>query len=52
MFTLDFGYPKDLKRAPHNMDAALYLAKNKKLIFIKVTEQRDVLRMGGAAESG
>lgn len=36
MFMLDLGYPKEVKRIPHNIDAALYLAKNKKLIFIKV----------------
>lgn len=33
---LDYGYPKEVKRIPHNIDAALYLEKNKKLIFIKV----------------
>lgn len=36
MFMLDYGYPKEVKRIPYNIDAALYLEKNKKLIFIKV----------------
>lgn len=35
-FLLDHGYPKELKRIPPNIDAALYLEKNKKLVFIKV----------------
>lgn len=35
-FTLDYGYPKEVKRIPPNIDAALYLKKNKKLVFIKV----------------
>lgn len=36
-FQLDYGYPKQLKRIPPNIDAALYLEKNKKLVFIKVS---------------
>lgn len=36
MFMLDYGYPKKVKRIPPNIDAALYLEKNKKLVFIKV----------------
>lgn len=36
-FVLDYGYPKQMKRIPPNIDAALYLEKNKKLIFIKVS---------------
>lgn len=35
-FRLDYGYPKQVKRIPPNIDAALYLEKNKKLIFFKV----------------
>lgn len=35
-FSLDWGYPKEVKRIPHSIDAALYLEKNKKLVFIKV----------------
>lgn len=38
MFVLDYGYPKTVKRIPHNIDAALYLEKNKKLVFIKVSK--------------
>lgn len=37
MFTLDYGFPKEVKRIPPNIDAALYLERNKKLIFIKVS---------------
>lgn len=37
MFLLDYGYPKVVKRIPPNIDAALYLEKNKKLVFIKVS---------------
>lgn len=37
MFMLDYGFPKKIQRIPHNIDAALYLEKNKKLIFIKVS---------------
>lgn len=36
-FLLDYGYPKQVKRIPPNIDAVLYLEKNKKLIFIKVS---------------
>lgn len=36
MFVKDYGYPKVVKRIPPNIDAALYLEKNKKLVFIKV----------------
>lgn len=36
---LDYGYPKQVKRIPHDVDAALYLQKNKKLIFIKVNKE-------------
>lgn len=36
MFVKDYGYPKEVKRIPPNIDAALYLEKNKKLVFIKV----------------
>lgn len=36
-FLLDYGYPKELKRLPPNIDAALYLEKNKKLVFFKGT---------------
>lgn len=36
MFVKDYGYPKVVKRIPPNIDAALYLDKNKKLVFIKV----------------
>lgn len=36
MFRKDFGYPKELKRIPPDIDAALYLDRNKKLVFIKV----------------
>lgn len=36
-FVLDYGYPKQMKRIPPNIDAALYLEKNKKLVFIKVS---------------
>lgn len=35
-FMLDYGYPKQVKRVPANIDAALYLERNKKLVFIKV----------------
>uniref|UniRef100_A0A3B5MMT6 Peptidase metallopeptidase domain-containing protein n=1 Tax=Xiphophorus couchianus TaxID=32473 RepID=A0A3B5MMT6_9TELE len=35
-FMLDYGYPKQVKRAPPNIDAALYLQINQKLVFIKV----------------
>lgn len=35
-FLLDHGYPRQLRRIPPNMDAALYLERNKKIIFIKV----------------
>lgn len=38
MFVLDYGYPKEVKRVPSNIDAALYLEKNKKLVFIKVSK--------------
>lgn len=37
MFVKDYGYPKEVKRIPPNIDAALYLDKNKKLVFIKVS---------------
>lgn len=37
MFLLDYGYPKVVKRIPANIDAALYLTKNRKLVFIKVS---------------
>ncbi|KAM9859574.1 matrix metalloproteinase-19 [Aulostomus maculatus] len=45
-FMLDYGYPKQVQRIPHNIDTALYLEKNKKLIFIKGSEflQWDELR--------
>lgn len=33
---LDYGYPKQVKRVPPNIDAALYLQINQKLVFIKV----------------
>lgn len=36
-FLLDYGYPKEVTRIPPNIDAALYLEKNKKLVFIKVS---------------
>lgn len=36
MFVKDYGYPKEVKRVPADLDAALYLDRNKKLIFIKV----------------
>lgn len=36
---LDYGYPKQVKRIPPDVDAALYLQKNKKLIFIKVNKE-------------
>ena len=36
-FVLDYGYPKEVKRIPPNIDAALFLEKNKKLVFIKVS---------------
>lgn len=39
-FLLDYGYPKELKRIPPNIDAALYLEKNKKLVFFKVTQHK------------
>ena len=35
-FVLDRGYPKLMTRLPADMDAALYLERNKKLVFIKV----------------
>lgn len=35
-FLLDFGYPKQLTRIPPNIDAALYLEKNRKIFFFKV----------------
>ena len=35
-FVLDYGFPKEVKRIPAHIDAALYLERNKKLIFIKV----------------
>lgn len=38
MFVLDYGYPKTVRRIPPNVDAALYLKKNKKLVFIKVSK--------------
>uniref|UniRef100_H2VDQ4 Matrix metallopeptidase 19 n=2 Tax=Takifugu rubripes TaxID=31033 RepID=H2VDQ4_TAKRU len=38
MFVKDYGYPKVVKRIPPNIDAALYLEKNKKLVFIKGSE--------------
>ncbi|KAL7408517.1 hypothetical protein ABVT39_024766 [Epinephelus coioides] len=38
MFSLDFGYPKDVKRIPANIDAALYLERPKRLMFIKGSE--------------
>ncbi|KAK7915448.1 hypothetical protein WMY93_011209 [Mugilogobius chulae] len=34
-FLLDYGYPKPVKKIPANIDAAFYLEKNKKLVFIK-----------------
>lgn len=37
IFMLDYGFPKEVKRIPPNIDAALYLEKNKKLVFIKVS---------------
>lgn len=37
MLVLDYGYPKSVKRIPPNIDAALYLERNKKLVFIKVS---------------
>lgn len=41
-FRLDFGYPKELRRIPANLDAALYYEKNKKIFFFKVLfSQRD-----------
>lgn len=36
-FVLDSGYPKPVKRIPGNIDAAFYLERNKKLVFIKVS---------------
>lgn len=36
MFVKDYGYPKEVKRVPADLDAALYLDRNEKLIFIKV----------------
>lgn len=45
MFVMDYGYPKEVKRIPPNIDAALYLERNKKLIFIKVS----VIKTSGAA---
>lgn len=36
-FLLDYGFPKQVTRVPPNIDAALYLEKNKKLVFIKVS---------------
>lgn len=44
-FMLDYGYPKEVKRIPPNIDAALYLEKNKKLVFIKVS----MIKTRGAA---
>nr|XP_046240037.1 matrix metalloproteinase-19 [Scatophagus argus] len=38
MFALDYGYPKEVKRIPPNIDTALYLEMNKKLVFIKGSE--------------
>ena len=45
MFVMDYGYPKEVKRIPANIDAALYLERNKKLVFIKVS----VIESSGAA---
>jgi len=39
-FMLDLGYPKQVKKVPPNVSAALYLQKNKKLVFIKVSMER------------
>lgn len=36
-FVLDDSYPKEVKRIPPNIDAALYLERNKKMVFIKVS---------------
>ena len=35
---LERGYPKQMTRLPADIDAALYLERNKKLVFIKVGE--------------
>lgn len=45
MFVLDYGYPKQVKRIPPNIDGALYLEKNKKLVFIKVGKQEQPLHI-------
>ena len=37
-FVLERGYPKQMTRLPADIDAALYLERNKKLVFIKVGE--------------
>lgn len=50
LFSLDWGYPKLIERIPHNIDAALYLEKNKKLIFIKVSHT-SVLYTGDAGDT-
>lgn len=50
MFMLDFGYPKEVKRIPYDIDAALYLAKNKKLIFIKVLIQNTWANVTGSGQ--
>lgn len=44
MFVLDYGYPKQVKRIPPNIDAAVYLEKNKKLVFIKVSKHEQHLK--------
>lgn len=37
-FRLDHGFPKQLVNIPANVDSALYLRKNKKIIFFKVKQ--------------
>lgn len=38
-FRLDHGFPKQLVNVPVNVDSALYLRKNKKIIFFKVKQK-------------
>lgn len=41
-FKLDLGFPKRLTNIPANVDSALYLDKNKRLLFFKVSGEENI----------
>jgi len=43
MFKMDHAFPRILANIPANIDSALYLSSNKRMIFIKVGSRNNTI---------